>query len=304
MTVCSDQNMTVQDCPYCHSLDAVEVGQNPRAVRCTTCGLYRLFPRMSRDEQIAYAETLYRGIQESGIVHWRNPIEDAAKAAWEIEILREHCPSVFNGGKVLDVGCGEGAFVAALQQAGASVAGLEPQQEAVAIGIECGLDLHAGRFETGEMPAVLQDKTFDLICFRESIYYLPDLRETFDLLQTHLRPGGQVYIKSHVATSIFYHRNRDFSTRYRLYVEGMPTQESLLYILQEEGYQIHKIAYPLFGVLERLGIRMPFLRGRLNKLLFPIACRLGVADAVAVLARASKASPRRAESTQLAHSGA
>ena len=241
-----EQYMTVTDCPYCHNTDAEKIADTPHTVRCKMCGLYRLFPRMTRDGQIAFVDYHYGALD---IREWGNPLERAAQSKWEIGKLSEFFPSVFQDrADVLDVGCGEGGFVAALQQAGAFADGLEPQQRLVLVGREHGLSLHKGRFEANEMPEELRGRTFDLICFRESIYYMPDLQEAFGLLRAYLKPGGRIYVKSHVGTSAYYKLNRDFAKRYSICVAAIPTRVALSRILEREGYHVRGvIPYPNSG---------------------------------------------------------
>lgn len=212
-----------------------------RVVRCNNCGLYRLYPRMIRQGQIAMLKKY--NDEEIDFTNRNPPLVPANGFSWEIKKLKHIFPSVFPKGRILDVGCAEGSFVAALKQAGANPTGIEPNEKLVTIGKDYGVDLRVGRFEAGGMPSDLKEHSFDLICFRESIYYMINLRETFDLIATYLRPDGLLYIKCHTPTSMYYFKNKDYSSRYGAYVAGMPTKKSLAYIFNHEGYAIIKIGY-------------------------------------------------------------
>ena len=159
-------------------------------------------------------------------------------------------------------------------------------EKLVQLGRKYGLDIHAGRFEPEGMPPALAGRVFNLICFRESIYYMPDLRETFALLRRMLKRGGGIYIKSHVATSIYYWKHGNYLARYGPTVSGMPTLKALKKILKQEGYKIHKAGYFLFNVLNKLGL--PFARSSPGSLigiaLSPIVQAIGKADRMFVFA--------------------
>jgi len=188
--------------------------------------------------------------------------------------------------RILDVGASEGSFIAALQRRGFTATGIEPLKKLVQLGREHGLDIHIGRFEPDGMAPALTRKVFDLICFRESIYYMPDLKETFALLHKMLRRGGGLYIKCHVATSIYYWKNKNYLSRYGLRVSGMPTLNALVGILKKEGYKIRKTGYFPFNVLSTLGC--PFSGSYLGRLagrvLSPIVQGVGKADQIFILA--------------------
>jgi len=64
--------MTLKDCPYCHdSVNFTEIAKNPRIVRCNICGLYRLYPRMNRQGQIAMLKYNEEKIE---ITKWKNKL--------------------------------------------------------------------------------------------------------------------------------------------------------------------------------------------------------------------------------------
>jgi len=277
--------MTLLDCPYCHNTSATEIAQEPRVVRCNTCGLCRASPRMSREGQVLY---LKKFNDESNLANWPNPLNYSPYSVHEAQGLKMNFPDAFTGGKILDVGAANGVFLAALKHAGATKAiGLDPMEKLVESGKSKGLDIHVARFEPDGVPAAVADGTFDIICFRESIYYLPDLRETFDLLRQLLRPGGGLYITSHVLTSIYYWKNRDYLSRYGLNVSGMPAGKAIPNILIKEGYEIQKADYPPFNVLHTLGL--PFAQSFWGRIiggsLSPIVCGVGKGDRLYVFAR-------------------
>ena len=245
--------MVLEDCPYCHdAVNYTQIAENPSTVRCNVCGLYRLYPRMNCQGQIAM---LKKYNDELDTANYGEPSTSLKLAQWEISQLKQVFPSVFPGGRVLDVGSGACYFAAGLKEAGAVVTGIEPCEKLTEFGNRHGLDIRNGRFEPGGIPSDLKESSFDLICFRESIYYMPDLRETFKLLDTYLRAGGGIYMKCSVVTSWYYLRHNNYSSRYGYYAAGMPSKKSLTYILNHEGYRIRKTLYHYLSVdyHQRLG---------------------------------------------------
>ncbi|MFC2006409.1 class I SAM-dependent methyltransferase [Chloroflexota bacterium] len=239
--------IVLKDCPYCHdSVNFTEVAENPRTARCNVCGLYRLYPRINCQGQRVMLKKY--NDEQLDQANFGEPLEHIKYFRGEIKKLKQVFPSVFPNGRVLDVGCGDGSFLAALKAVGAVATGVEPCEKFSQFGNQHGLDIKHGRFEAEGMPSGLEESSFDLICFRESIYYMPDLHETFDILNTYLRPGGGIYIKCHVATSWYYSLNNDYSSRYSYSVAGMPTRKALTHMLTHEGYRIRKIGYSFLSV--------------------------------------------------------
>ncbi len=278
--------MTLVGCPYCHEEAATEITESPRVVICNKCGLYRFYPRMNRDGQVAYLKQIN---DELDLTHFENLLDQQEFNPDEADELKGNFPDMSSESHILDVGTGEGLFMASLRHSGVlPVTGLEPMGKLSELGNRAGLDIHVGRFENGSMPPDLAGRVFDLICFRESIYYLTDLRETFDLLRRVLRPGGGLYIKCHVPTSIFYWKNKDYSTRYGPSVSGMPTLKAMIRILVSEGYEIIKKGYYPTRVLYTLGspIAQSLLGIAVDRLvLSPIVHSIGKADRMFILAR-------------------
>lgn len=205
----------------------------------------------------------------------------------EVKKLKEHFSKVFSSGQILDIGTGEGNFIVALYEAGATkVVGIEPVEGRAIVGQAKGLDIRTCKFEYFD-----SDETFDLICFRESIYYM-SLEKVFSLLDRVLRPGGSLYIKSHSANSIYYWRIRA-PGRWGSTVEFKPTLAWLVTQLKQQGYWIREADYFIFNVLRCLGIPFgnSFIGSIIGHHLSPIARKLGKSDRFYIIA--SKKEHRR-----------
>lgn len=92
---------------------------------------------------------------------------------------------------VLDVGCGEGAFLLAARQAGCRTAGIEINPRAAAAGHRQGLDVACGSlFDIGVPPG-----PWDLITFWDVLDHLDQPREALRLAGRHLAPNGLLIVR-------------------------------------------------------------------------------------------------------------
>ena len=235
------------DCPYCRSIDSRSVLRDPLVVRCLNCGLYRPRERMDQSAQRGYLAGVNQDLK---LENFPSPLAGAIRCQWEIELLRRFCPTAFQKGRALDVGCAEGSFVADLQEAGVSATGLEPLAGLVHFGQHAGLDIHRGYFDLDGL-AGLENERFDLITMRESIYYLADLRQSLVLIKKLLHPQGWLYIKAHQPQSCWYWRYPDRLRRFGRYVQGMLPPTALRNILQHENFDIQYFSYFRMQILPK-----------------------------------------------------
>lgn len=103
--------------------------------------------------------------------------------------------SSFKGLKVLEIGCAEAGFLAALKELGADVFGIEISSERVGIAHEKNPDLRifVGDISSPNLPETITDK-FDFIVMREVIEHIPEKKTTFENLYKLLNPGGYLFI--------------------------------------------------------------------------------------------------------------
>jgi SAM-dependent methyltransferase len=184
----------------------------------------------------------------------------------EVERLRRAVPRLFPGGRFLDVGAAEGSFVRALSRAGLEGCGLEPMAPLADWARRKGIAVHAGVFDAEGLPQALRGGKFDLVSFRESIYYMPDLAAAFELARSLLQREGKLYIKSHVADSVYYRRCRDYTRRYGPAAQGLPTAAGLARLVEREGLRVVRWENEEFRYLSLAGLGAGSLPERaLNK---------------------------------------
>ena len=173
-----------------------------QAVRCVRCGTARLDPRPPAERMAYfYPPDLYARSEP-----------DAASGTDEIgrrldqynDSLAERAARALTsgaGGKtVLDVGCGDGRFLAALSARGAAgVTGLETDPVAAKLARR---RTGGPVLETALEDAGLPDAAFDLISLLHVLEHVPDPRATLTQARRVLRPSGALFLALPNAASL------------------------------------------------------------------------------------------------------
>jgi 2-polyprenyl-3-methyl-5-hydroxy-6-metoxy-1,4-benzoquinol methylase len=92
--------------------------------------------------------------------------------------------------RILDVGCGDGAFLRVMQNAGWIVRGIDPDPAAVAVARKSGVQVAEGDLSAAEFP----DGHFDAITLSHVIEHMHDPRGALEVCHRLLRPGGVLSI--------------------------------------------------------------------------------------------------------------
>ena len=98
--------------------------------------------------------------------------------------------SLGSKGKILDVGCGTGEFLSICKRGGWETLGIEPDQDAKALGIKnYGLSvLQETALKT------LPESSFDIISMWHVLEHVPNLNERLRDLKKILKPGGSIIV--------------------------------------------------------------------------------------------------------------
>jgi SAM-dependent methyltransferase len=92
--------------------------------------------------------------------------------------------------RLFDVGCGEGDFLATMQTAGWSVAGVDPALDAVRLARARGVPVSAGTI----MTVPLETASLDAITFRLVFEHLGEPRRVLEVCRRALKAGGLLWI--------------------------------------------------------------------------------------------------------------
>ena len=173
-------------CPACAERDTsiVQFADPPfRLARCSRCGLrWLLDPPVGEELADFYVSGFYGTAAPRG-----GPLATALHGlnnAIRLRELRDVAP-----GRLLDVGCGKGRFLAAARDAGWDVVGVEFAPDLAASARLQGVEVHAGDFL--EVPL---DGDFDVITMWHVLEHLPDPAKAIARAVELLRPGGRLVV--------------------------------------------------------------------------------------------------------------
>lgn len=228
--------------------------------RCARCGIQFTHPRTPKEMIVstqseacyAYADTddypagrlrdmmrklraaaLKRDSGETGIRRW------AVRCA--AHLLRRrwaHLPAGSAGGRLLDVGCGAGAFLLWAKSVGWDVAGIDRSSIGAGRARERGLDVHCGSIEDAPWPG----GSFDLVRMSHVLEHMEEPQAALESARRLLRAGGRLIIRvpdvgSWVAAVM----------RRRWFAYGIPehcfhfTEATLVPLIQRAGFQISAV---------------------------------------------------------------
>jgi SAM-dependent methyltransferase len=94
------------------------------------------------------------------------------------------------GGRLLDIGCGEGSFLAEMREAGWDGQGIEPDASAAALARENGIPVIVEPLDQAELPA----ESFDAVTMNHVIEHFHDPMEALRISYSLLQPGGTLWI--------------------------------------------------------------------------------------------------------------
>lgn len=221
-----------------------------RAGRCVVCG--------STSEHVVLREGIYEGrlcacgtvythpLPEAGTIDFTDdphPPESYAcsapfKAAW----MARHSPP----GRLLEVGCGRGAFLAAARRHGYDVCGLEPHPARAAACEELGIPVRRELLEETTLPR----RSFDVVYHCDMLSHFLDPRASLRQMTALLRPGGVLCFEAGLLGCVAsgWHRViRRIGLEHHLWLYSRPALERLIH---ESGLEI--VASQTFGLVPSL----------------------------------------------------
>ena len=161
-------------------------------LRCQHCGLHRLSPSQSIQETADLYPSDYEPFRAS---------LDPQPNAWQRWLCRRHwrlrCRAVRRyraGGRLLDVGCGTGEFLAALRQNDNwQVVGVEMNERAATHArYKLGLNVHLGDLSMLDLPI----QTLDIVTMWEVLEHLPEPLRGLQTVARLLKPDGVLLLST------------------------------------------------------------------------------------------------------------
>lgn len=101
-------------------------------------------------------------------------------------------PAFVSGGRMLDVGCGNGRYLSTMRGLGWQVQGVEFSEEGVRVCRLADLPVHHGDLASAGFP----DAAFDLITVRHVIEHIPEPHPFMAELARILKPSGRLVIET------------------------------------------------------------------------------------------------------------
>lgn len=189
-----------------------------RVWRCGTCAFVQIDPVFTESHYDDYVMTVSHSSQ------MRAYQEAQARAFVDRFGLR--------GGSVLEVGCGDGHYLALLREAGACVAGNEPSRPFRELALARGLTVHPGFVRCG---SPVPGGPYDAFATRQVLEHVPDPIDFLLGIRESLAPGapGLVEVPS-LEQAMEGHRFYDFFPDHLNYF----TARSLRLALEHAGFEV------------------------------------------------------------------
>jgi SAM-dependent methyltransferase len=182
----------LQACPFCSSpkLHYAFGLQGFRVVRCADCGILALNPQPSHAELSAiYSEHYFLGDPDARGASSVSGMK-AATARLYLDVIRRYRGR--HGGRLLEIGCGQGDFLAEAAACGYDVVGVEYARPAAQVARE---RLGAGHVICGEVSSVLPgSRRFEVCVLNDVIEHIRNPRAFLDIIRGLLSPGGLLFI--------------------------------------------------------------------------------------------------------------
>ena len=257
--------VTVTHCPVCHGKRLAS--QFPVAgygiMRCEDCGLLLTNPQPSDDELARIYGEDYFLVEKNAAGRLHVDALKTGTADLYLDLLARYglAPA---GARLLEVGSGQGDFLARAQARGMDVTGVEYSEHAngVAAG-KLGGRGRVRRGEVGDVPS--SDGPFDVVAASDVIEHVRDPAAFLDDVGRLLKPGGLVFLATPTLDSwskkLLGRRWMEFKPEHLWYfnratLRSLLTQHGFTDIVDYPGFKVlsfdyvagHFARYPVAGI--------------------------------------------------------
>jgi len=226
-------------------------------VRCRSCGLVRVANPPTREElerfysfDTGYGVEMSRGV---GSQEWLQRL-----AAYHLSLVPAN-----RGGRLLDVGCGIGYFVAEARKAGWAAEGIDLNDDVARIARERdGLPIRQGRIEDLDLPA----ESFDAVTLWDSLEHMEDPRATLDAARRALRTGGLLAVSTPNVDGLYPRLSHPVGRATGYWTHPEPpahlvqfSASTLSLLLERTGFEVDRVVHdrsPLKYTLAPGGLRL------------------------------------------------
>ncbi len=256
-------------CPICESKQYKRVkkvtisGKDFCWVSCSRCRLIFQNPRLTKDslEKIYSSKNFWEGMNtsESCYNNYNNYIENRKLRRKNAELLVRLIQNKYiNNGRLLDIACADGTFVAASSNSGFTAQGIELSSDIVNYARKKSeIDIRSGDFEETDFG----DAAYDVITLWDADNIFQDISKAWIKINNLLNPGG-LFIMNFFDDMNFqkltFNQIPQWRQCHALYA---PSKNSIKFLAQKTGFKVltfhmHRKYYTFDRIVEILEGRL------------------------------------------------
>ncbi|TET79527.1 methyltransferase domain-containing protein [candidate division TA06 bacterium] len=223
-------------CPVCDATRSINIGtsKNYRIHKCLECKLEYAEPMRLEDATYYQSRKFYqlkRILAEKKIL-------PSLRTKWEFGQFLKYSPN--RGGKLLDIGCGEGQFLYYARKLGYDVYGVDMDELSVDVAKKY---FHLDNIYAGDFDSFYEKggkRQFECITFFELLEHVEDPKRFLSRVRQLLKPGGYIALSAPNAERITVRLHLREKYDYPPHHLTRWGPESLRGFIEREGFEIVK----------------------------------------------------------------